>query len=365
MEFLYEYGLFLLKAITFVVVTAIIIALAVSAGSRKKLSPKGTIEVTRINDRLDEMRHALKREIEDDNAVKRERKEKQKQQKKQKKLAKKQLAVKQSVKKQSAGKQQIVDSGQQDKRVFLVDFEGDIRASAVAELREVISAILSTATVIDEVVVRLESSGGMVPGYGLAASQLHRLRKRSIPLTVCVDKVAASGGYMMACVANKILAAPFAIVGSIGVVAQLPNFHKLLKKNDIDYEQLTAGEYKRTLTLFGENTDKARKKFVQDLELTHQLFKDFVQEQRSVVTIDDVATGEIWYGTSALEKHLVDELLTSDDYVTDLASEHAVYQVSYEVKKSLPERLGYSLQSGIEHSFARLLTALRIHRLFH
>jgi serine protease SohB len=198
-------------------------------------------------------------------------------------------------------------------RIFVVDFNGSIDAKEVSSLREEISAILTVAKPADEVFVRLESGGGMVHGYGLAASQLDRVRQHNIPLTASVDKVAASGGYMMACVANKIVSAPFAILGSIGVIAQVPNFNKLLKKNDVDFEQFTAGEFKRTVTMFGENTEKGREKFVEELEETHGLFKAFVTAHRPELDIDKVATGEHWFGTQAKKLGLVDELQTSDD----------------------------------------------------
>ncbi len=349
MEFLYEYGLFLLKAITFVIAIAAIIGLIVSAGSRQKSSPAGTIEVIKINDRFDEMSKSLRHAIYDEDLIKKEEKIQEKEKKREKKQS----------------KNKKLDEIEQPKRIYLINFDGDMKASAVAQLREAVSAILFTATPKDEVVIRLESAGGMVHSYGLAASQLDRIRQRDIPLTVCVDKVAASGGYMMACVANKICAAPFAVIGSIGVLAQLPNFHKLLKKHDIDFELLTAGEYKRTLTLFGENTDKAREKFVEDLELTHQLFKDYVVQQRPVVDIETVATGEIWFGTKAKEKNLIDELTTSDDYITGLASDHDIFEVNYTSKKSLPERLGMSVQLGVEKSVTRLIEQLQISRFFH
>ena len=173
----------------------------------------------------------------------------------------------------------------------MLDFDGDIKASAVEHLRHEITALLSLATPQDEVVVRLESGGGMVHSYGLAPRNWRRIRQAGVPLTICVDKVAASGGYMMACIGDRILSAPFAILGSIGVVAQLPNLHRLLKKHDVDFEVLTAGEYKRTLTVFGENTDKGREKFQEDLEITHELFKDFVARYRPQLAIDEVATG--------------------------------------------------------------------------
>jgi serine protease SohB len=201
--------------------------------------------------------------------------------------------------------------------VFVLGFHGDIRAHAVRNLREEISALLTLAEPEDSVVVRLESSGGMVHAYGLAAAQLTRIRERGIPLTVCVDKVAASGGYLMACVADRIVAAPFAMVGSIGVLAQIPNFHRLLKKHDIDYELLTAGQYKRTLTVFGRNTDTARQKFAEELEDTHALFREFVQRYRPGLDVAAVATGEVWFGERAQGLGLVDTLGTSDALLQD------------------------------------------------
>ena len=220
----------------------------------------------------------------------------------------------------------------------MLDFEGDIRATAVASLRQEISAILTMAGGGDEVVVRLESGGGVVHGYGLAASQLQRIRERKIPLTVTVDKVAASGGYMMACVADRLIAAPFAIIGSIGVLAQLPNLHRLLQKHEVDFEQLYAGEYKRTLTLFGENTDKAREKMQQELEETHGLFKDYVKAQRPRLDIDKVATGEHWLGTRALELGLVDRLQTSDDYLMAARRDAQLILLNYAGRKTFLDR---------------------------
>ena len=223
-----------------------------------------------------------------------------------------------------------------------------IRASATEQLRHEVTAVLSMAQPSDEVVVRLESGGGMVHAYGLASSQLARLRDAGLPLTVCVDKVAASGGYMMACVANRVLAAPFAVLGSIGVVAQLPNVHRLLKKHDIDVEVLTAGEFKRTLTVFGENTDKGREKFQEDLELTHQLFKGFVSRYRPQLDIDKVATGEVWLGLSALEHELVDGLQTSDEYLARRANEAELFQLRFINRKSLQERIGLAASVAID-----------------
>ncbi|EGZ7035818.1 protease SohB, partial [Cronobacter sakazakii] len=201
--------------------------------------------------------------------------------------------------------------------------------------------------------VRLESPGGVVHGYGLAASQLQRLRERQIPLTIAVDKVAASGGYMMACVANNIVAAPFAIIGSIGVVAQIPNFNRLLKRNDIDIELHTAGQYKRTLTLLGENTEEGREKFREDLNETHHLFKEFVHSMRPSLDIDAVATGEHWYGVQAKEKGLVDEISTSDDLIIARMAEREVVSLRYMQRKRLMDRFTGSAAQSLDRLLLR------------
>lgn len=224
-------------------------------------------------------------------------------------------------------------------RVFVVDFQGDIRASAIASLREEITAILTVATSGDEVLLRLQSTGGLVHSYGLAASQIVRLKDRGIRVTVSVDKVAASGGYMMACVADHLIAAPFAVVGSIGVIAQFPNFNRLLKKHDIDYEQFMAGAYKRTVTIFGDNTEEDRAKFREQLTDVYRLFKDFVKQHRPTLDMEKVATGEYWYGAHAIDLKLVDELRTSDDYLLEASKTKDLYHVAYGRRKSSLEKL--------------------------
>ena len=236
------------------------------------------------------------------------------------------------------------------KRLFVCEFAGDLRAEAVSSLRHEISSILSVATVDDEILVVLESAGGTIHGYGLAASQLQRVRDRGIRLTVAVDKIAASGGYMMACVADQIVAAPFAIIGSIGVVAQIPNFSRLLRKHDIDFELVTAGKYKRTLTMFGENTDAGREKFQADIDDAHALFKDFVGKHRPQLDIERVGTGEYWFGTRALELALVDSLATSDEFLINAAHERAVFRVRIERPRTVIHRLMSPVHSLIaEH----------------
>jgi serine protease SohB len=243
--------------------------------------------------------------------------------------------------------------------VYVLDFDGDLLATGVTSLREEVSAITAVAKPEDEVVVRLESPGGAVPHYGLAAAQLARLREKKLKLTVCIDRVAASGGYMMACVADRIVAAPFAIIGSIGVVAQVPNVHRLLKKHDVDFEELTAGEFKRTVSLFGEITDKGRQKFVDQLDETHGLFKEFVKTQRPTLDVDKVSTGEYWLAKKGLELGLVDALSTSDDYLLGRVKDANVYQVSFKPEQSWRRRLGSASAAIVERTVLTLLTRLQ------
>ena len=337
MEFFIEYGLFLAKVATIVVAIAIIISLAVGASLKgKQGGDKGHLEITPLNQQYEDMSEAMLIATMDESLQKAEEKKLHKAKKKQAKADKK------------AQKSESETDASATKRVFVLTFDGNISASAVSHLREEVTAVLTQAKANDEVLVKLESAGGMVHSYGLASSQLDRLRKAQIPITVSVDKVAASGGYMMACVADRILAAPFAIIGSIGVVAQMPNFNRVLKKHDVDYELLTAGEHKRTLTMFGENTDKGREKFIEELEETHQLFKDYVAERRPQVDIDKIATGEIWYGSKALEMALVDDIQTSDEYLVACIQQAQVYEVAYVQKKKLHQRLGIAAEESAD-----------------
>lgn len=228
-----------------------------------------------------------------------------------------------------------------NQKIYVLDFKGDTAASAVDNIREEITLILATAKAgRDRVVVRLESPGGMVHGYGLAAAQLVRLRDAGFHLTICVDKVAASGGYMMACIASEIIAAPFAVVGSIGVVAQVPNFNRLLKEHHVDFELYTAGQFKRTVTMFGENTPEGKAKFEEELQQTHELFKHFVEKYRPQLNVEKVATGEHWYGRDALDLNLVDKLQTSDEYLLSLLPQHDVYVIQTRRKPTLGEKIG-------------------------
>lgn len=334
MEFLTDYAGFLLKLIS--VALAIIFVLAMASSGKKKSQP-GSLSVTKLNENYDKIKADLDSQLLD----KKELKSREKEKKKKEKLEKKAL-------KKSSKDNKTEETAEEKKRLYVLDFDGDIKASAVESMREEITAVLSVAKSQDEVVVRLESGGGVVHGYGLAASQLQRIREANIPLTICVDKVAASGGYMMACVADKIIAAPFAILGSIGVVAQVPNVHRLLDKSLVDVELHTAGRYKRTLTMLGKNTDEGREKFKQDLEDTHDLFKRFVSSQRPQLDIDAIATGDTWYGSEAVDNQLIDLVMTSDAYLVSQYAEADVVQVAYKQPKGMAERLGLSVFSALE-----------------
>ena len=319
MEFISEYGMFAAKAVTILIVIWVIIALIVSAAH--KPHDEDQIEIKNLNKKFADMKLLMQGAL----------------------LSKKEVkALTKKIKKESKKKDQ------NKKRVYVLNFVGNIKASAVKHLRKEITALLSVATSTDEVVVCLENAGGMVHEHGLAASQLQRIKDRNIPLTVAVDKVAASGGYMMACVADHIVAAPFSIIGSIGVIAQMPNFNRMLEKHGIEYEQVKAGELKRTLTMFGKNTDEDRARLTEQMEETHDLFKEFVADHRSQLDIAKIATGEHWLGKKALELQLVDELITSDDYLLRQSEQADVYEIKHSGPKTFAEKFFASAQLAYE-----------------
>ncbi|KTD51774.1 signal peptide peptidase SppA [Legionella quinlivanii] len=302
MEFLAHYGMFLLKCLTLVI--SLLLALAGIMAISKKPRPK--LEIVSLNKQYEEIRQLMF-----------------------KKVTGKAEKVKKSKKETKSEKPSL----------YVLQFHGDIKATEVEQLRDAITAILSIAGKKDEVLLLLESPGGAVNGYGLAASQLLRIRDRNIPLTVCIDKVAASGGYLMACIANKIVAAPFSIVGSIGVVSQIPNFHRWLKKHNVDVELITAGEYKRTLTILGENTEKGRQKFQEDLEKIHHAFREFVLQNREQIDINQVSTGEHWLSLDAFKLKLVDELKTSDEVIIEKLNHFNVYKIISHHRQSLASKI--------------------------
>ncbi|HBC7434976.1 protease SohB [Enterobacter bugandensis] len=340
MELLSQYGLFLAKIATVVIAIAVVAVLIVNLTQRKR--QRGELRITRLSEQYKEMQEEMSLSLLDSHQQKLWLKAQKKKQKQEAKAAKAKAKL-------------ATPQGDAKPRVYVLDFKGSMDAHEVASLREEVTAVLAVATPQDQVVVRLESPGGVVHGYGLAASQLQRLREKQIPLTVAVDKVAASGGYMMACVADKIVAAPFSIIGSIGVVAQIPNFNRFLKNKEIDIELHTAGQYKRTLTLLGENTEEGRQKFREDLNETHHLFKDFVHRMRPTLDIEQVATGEHWYGIQAQEKGLVDEVGTSDDLLLNLMEGRELVGVRFTQRKRLMDRFTNSAAESADRLLLRWL----------
>ena len=321
-EFFVEYGLFLLKAIT--IVAAIVVVIGTAAAAGKRASHHEGLEIESLNKKYQLLAAALKQAV--------------------MKKADWKVEVKATKERDKAE----AKSDKKRPRAFVIDFKGDLKASAVPSLREEVSAVLEVATADDQIVVRLENHGGVVHEHGLAASQLVRIRDRGIPLIVAVDKVAASGGYLMACVANKIVAAPFAILGSIGVIAQLPNFNRLMDSHGIDFEQITAGKYKRNVTIFGKNTDEDRARLKEELEEVHGLFKGAVSRYRPDLDLDKIATGEHWYGTRAMELGLVDEIRTSDELLAELAKDRDLYRVAYKIRQPLQKRLMANLDGALD-----------------
>ena len=321
-EFFADYGLFLLKAIT--IVAAIVVVIGTAAAAGRKAGHHEGLEIESLNKKYQLLGSALKQAV------------------------MKKVDWKAEAKAEKERDKAEAKSEEKRPRAFVIDFKGDLKASAVPSLREEVSAVLEVATPEDQVIVRLENYGGVVHEHGLAASQLVRIRTREIPLIVSVDKVAASGGYLMACVASKIVAAPFAILGSIGVIAQLPNFNRLMDSHGIDFEQITAGKYKRNVTVFGKNTDEDRAKLKEELEDVHSLFKGAVSTYRPDLDLDKIATGEHWYGTRAIELGLVDEIKTSDELLAEAAKDMDLYRVAYKVKQPLQKRLMANVDGALD-----------------
>ena len=340
-DILLNYGIFLLELLTIFGVVAVIVMIILE---NKKHPENGTIMLTDFSEKYKEEKESLEAFFLSEEEIKQKEKAEKKEAKAKAKAEKKRI---------KEGEEKPAE--EQKSRLFVLDFNGDVHAHAVSALRREITAVLSIAKPEDEVLLKLESPGGVVHGYGLAASQLQRLRERNIPLTVAVDKVAASGGYMMACVANKIVSAPFAIIGSVGVVAEVPNIHRLLKKHDVDVDVMTAGEFKRTVTFMGENTEKGKQKFQQELEETHQLFKQFVRENRPQLDIEKIATGEHWFGKQALELNLIDEISTSDDLLVKAVENKEIIEIKYKEKKNLTKRIGLQMEESISNVITKLV----------
>jgi serine protease SohB len=335
MEFIIQYGVFLLKVVTIVIAILLPVLMIINSSKGKSAGDKGHLQIKNLSDQFESMGNALQGALMDGKTFKKFRKDLDKKKKKEDKTPAK-----------------------DQQSIFVLNFNGDIQASEVDKLKHEINAILLSETKCKEVVLKVESGGGSAYAYGLCAAELKRLIDNKIKLTVCIDKVAASGGYLMSCVATKIVAAPWALVGSIGVIAQMPNINRLLKKNLVDFEMHTAGEFKRTLTVFGENTEEGRDKFKSELEDLHVIFKDFVKDNRPEIDTSVVATGEVWQGEKALEVGLIDEICTSDDYLVTLSKKFKLFEIEYVEKKNLSERFAFAAETFLNRTFLRIYDTL-------
>ena len=318
MEFLANWGLFAVKLVTVLVFVFLLVSLLISLAMQAKAHNEDDND--KIKFKFTNLFNFYKDNIDKLDAAIDEFDESKSDKEKKAYLKQKAKALKTAPEKLREEKAERIKKAEEQgefcpEHLYVIDFDGDARASQVDELTSKVNLILAKATDKDEVIIKLTSPGGVVNGYGLCASQLERIRNKGINLVACVDTVAASGGYMMSCVASKIVAAPFSYVGSIGVVAQIPNFNKVLKNHDVEYEQVTAGKYKRTLTMFGENTPEARDKFKQEITLIHNRFKAIVAKYRTKLDIENIATGEYWLAEDAKELNLVDQISTFDEYL--------------------------------------------------
>jgi serine protease SohB len=335
LEVVLEYALFLAQAVT-VVVAVGAIAIIIAATARKGGQSADGIQVERLNDAFDDLIRPLR------------------------KAALTGKAYKTAVKSEKKSHKEAQKKAEEEPRprIYVLDFKGDMRASAAGNLRHEVSAILGLARKGDTVLLRLENSGGLVHEHGHAASQLARLKDHGLELVVAVDKVAASGGYMMACIGTQILAAPFAVLGSIGVLAQIPNVNRLLEERGVDVEMFKGGEFKRTVTMLGKNTNEDRARFQQEIDETHVLFKQFVAEHRPGLDLARVATGEHWFGKDALGLALCDALGTSDEWLMARREESDLLHVRYRRKEPIARRLAHAVEDAPARALERVMEKL-------
>lgn len=205
------------------------------------------------------------------------------------------------------------------KPLAVLTFVGDIGAKQYKSFGQLIDEVIINKSEIDEVVVVVNSPGGAVSPYGNVYSQMERVRDAGLKLTVCIDVVAASGGYLMSLPAHKIIAAPFSMVGSVGVMAFVPNLRGLLEDYNINPRTFTAGKYKRTVSLTDEATEEEVEKFKQQLNAIHRLFLEAVKKYRKDVKMEVVETGEHWTARESVELGLglVDDIATSQQYLLE------------------------------------------------
>jgi serine protease SohB len=248
-----------------------------------------------------------------------------------------------------------------ERPIAVVSFDGDVRATK----RKIVSALIDELIVnkdkLSEAVVVVNSPGGSVAEYGLLYAEMERIRAAGISLTVCIDTYAASGGYLMSLPANRIVAAPFAFVGSVGVVAYSPNIHRLLKKHDIEPRLFTAGEFKRTVTLIGDDDEEAKQHFQHQLESLHGLFLAAVKKYRTGANFEKIGTGDHWTAEESQTQNLglVDHIATSREYLLKLNADRDLVHLSQK-KHMLEGGLGRFAAQLSEELVDRILTRVTI-----
>jgi len=176
---------------------------------------------------------------------------------------------------------------------------------------------------IKAIVLRVNSPGGSALASDLIWRELE-ITKKEKPLVVSMGNLAASGGYYIACNANKILAEPTTITGSIGVFGMIPNVSTLAGRMGINAEQVGTNRQSLGYSPFEPMSDDFHKVVKESIEDIYATFVDRVSKGRNMTfaQVDSIAQGRVWTGVEALENGLVDQLGSLDDAV-EVAAELA------------------------------------------
>ena len=200
-----------------------------------------------------------------------------------------------------------------------VEVKGTIRNS-----RKVVEWIdkLSENSSIRAILVRIDSPGGGVAPSQEIYDALKRAREKGKPVVASIGSLGASGGYYIACAADKIVADPGSVTGSIGVIMQFPVIRDLLRKLGIDYEVIKSGEFKDIASPLRPMTDKERRLLKEVILDVYSQFVDVVAESRGLPkdSVLKIADGRILSGRQAYELGLVDTL-GSQKVALDIARE--------------------------------------------
>ncbi len=244
-------------------------------------------------------------------------------------------------------------------RLAVLRFQGlrDLNASGDQRLSEAIDEVLVNRDHFEEAVVIIDSPGGTTHGYGHAYALLERLSASGLKVTACIDRIGASGGYLMALPADRILAGPFAIVGSVGVVAGIPNVKRLLEEKGVSYRLFVAGDKKRVVHFADDDGPEVREYMDEKLAGIHTQFLQAVEKHRGDrVKLDEVRSGDHWSAEESVEKGLglVDELQTSAEYLLERNREVALVMIERRV--DITERFAGYLAARLSARVASLFT---------